>query len=268
VVAKNPKQPLTVIQQDFNMSAGVNISISTLRRELHVMGYYAFASCRKPLVSRINQINRLIWAKMRKTWVDEWLNVIWSDESRFKLFKSDGRIWTWRKPGHRYDCQHLIPTVKFGGGSVMVWGCFSWWGLGPLVTIEGTLTQKSYKELLKKHKEAISGACGEDADFWFQQDNAPCHKTNSVKAWMAKNEVRVLPWPAQSPDLNPIEHLWDVLERQIRARNPQPKSLSELKAVLQEEWLKIPQHVYRKLVESMPRRIAAVIESKGMPTRY
>src|SRR5215813_1986671 len=142
------------------------------------------------------------------------------------------------KTGHRYDCQHLIPTVKFGGGSVMVWGCFSWWGLGPLVVIDGTLNQKTYKELLQTHKVPIQGACGENADFWFQQDNAPCHKTNSIMAWMTKNEVRVLPWPPQSPDLSPIDPLWDVLERQMRARNPQPRSLSELKAALQEEWQK------------------------------
>lgn len=268
VVEKNPIKPLTEIQQDFNQSMKISVSISTLRRELHLMGYYGFASCRKPWISKVNQINRLKWTRARKQWADEWKNVIWSDESRYKLFKSDGRFWTWRKMGHRYDCQHLIPTVKYGGGSVMVWACFSWWGLGPIVVVDGILNQKTYKELLEKHKEAIQQACSEDGDFFFQQDNAPCHKTNAIKKWMEENEVRVLPWPAQSPDLSPIEPLWDVLERRIRARNPHPKSLSELRTALKEEWHNIPESVYRDLVESMPRRVATVIASKGMPTRY
>ena len=86
--------------------------------------------------------------------------------------------------------------------------------------------------------------------------------------WKEDNLLSCLPWPAQSPDLNPIEHLWDVLERKVRSRWPLPKNKKELVNVLQEEWSKIEPEVLENLVESIPRRVKAVIEAKGCPTRY
>jgi len=80
--------------------------------------------------------------------------------------------------------------------------------------------------------------------------------------------INCLLWPAQSPDLNPIEHLWDVLERQVRARNPHPKNKDELALALTEEWLNIDQTILENLVDSMPRRVDAVIKSRGYPTKY
>jgi transposase len=77
-----------------------------------------------------------------------------------------------------------------------------------------------------------------------------------------------MPWPSQSPDLNPIEHLWDHLNRQVRKRNPLPSSLPALAAALKEEWAAIPLEVVRKHISSMPDRVAAVIKAKGRHTSY
>ena len=105
--------------------------------------------------------------------------------------------------------------------------------------------------------------------YLFQDDNAPVHTVRKTKKWKEENlgDSR-LPWPAQSPDLNPIEHLWDVLERRVRLRNPKPKNKVQLFEALREEWYKIELETYSKLTQSMPRRVDAVIRSKGNSTRY
>ncbi|GBC12833.2 IS630 family transposase [Rhizophagus irregularis DAOM 181602=DAOM 197198] len=105
-------------------------------------------------------------------------------------------------------------------------------------------------------------------NFIFQDDNAPIHTARVVKSWEEENEVNSLPWPAQSPDLNPIEHLWDELERQVRAHKPLPKNRENLWEILQEEWSNIEADKYQNLISSMPHRISAVINSKGYPTKY
>jgi len=100
----------------------------------------------------------------------------------------------------------------------------------------------------------------------FQQDNAqPCHKSKTTIRWMAKNGIKLLDWPAQSPDLNPIEHLWSILKTKIRQHNITLKE--HLKLVLKEEWDMISPEECRKLV-TMPKRIAAVIQAKGGVTKH
>ena len=92
-VEKNPLTPLPEIQQEFCDASGTTVSVSTIRRALPLLGYHACAGARKPWVSSVNQIIRLKWCRARSDWDEEWKSVIWSDESRFKLFRSDGRVW-------------------------------------------------------------------------------------------------------------------------------------------------------------------------------
>ena len=90
-----------------------------------------------------------------------------------------------------------------------------------------------------------------------------------VQNWIEENNIKILSdWPSQSPDLNPIEHLWDELERQLKKRVMHPKNVSELEVAVKEEWSQIPLEKINKLIESMPRRIEACISSNGWPTRY
>jgi transposase len=163
----------------------------------------------------------------------------------------------------------MEPTVKFGGGSVMVWGCISWWGVGPLVVIEGTLNQDRYINLMDEHLLLYLNEVDEQCHgVIFQDDNAPCHVAGRPTRWRQAHGIRRLPWPAQSPDLNPIEHLWDHLDRQVRKRTPQPTSSAAMAEALQDEWGKIPLSVVRKLISSMPKRIQAVLKAGGLPTPY
>jgi len=159
-VEKNPLTPIAVLKEEFSEASGTQASISTLRRALPLLGYHACAGARKPWVSPVNRAIRLKWCRDHADWDERWKSVIWTDESRFRLFRSDGRVWTWRKVGYRYHTNHLIPTVKHGGGSVMVWSCFSWNGLGPLIIIDGNLNAKKYTELLSEVKETMEQLYG------------------------------------------------------------------------------------------------------------
>ena len=102
----------------------------------------------------------------------------------------------------------------------------------------------------------------------FQDDNAPVHTAKAVLKLKEDNLISSLPWPAQNPDLNPIEHVWDYLEKAVHNRKPHPKNIEELSIYLNEEWEKLDRNFLQNLVNSIPRRIAAVINSKGNPTKY
>ncbi len=101
---------------------------------------------------------------------------------------------------------------------------------------------------------------------YFQQDNAPCHKAQIISDWFLEhdNEFTLLKWPPQSPDLNPIEHLWDVVEREIHIMDVQPTNLQQLRDVIMTIWTKISEECFQHLVESIPRRIKSVLKTKGV----
>jgi len=245
-----------------------DVSESTVRRALHREGYHGRVGVRKPFVSEVNRIKRLKWSQERLAWDSEWNFIIWSDESRFELSGGNRRKWVWRRTEQRMDVDCLIPTFKSGEKSVMVWGCFTRFGVGPLVRLQGRLAAVDYVKVLETHLVPFLESLDDKERFTFQEDNAPIHTAKKTARWQRENGIPCLPWTAQSPDLNPIEHLWDELERRLRARKVPPKNEDELYEFLLEEWKKIPISVLEKLVDSMPKRVEEVCNAKGNPTRY
>ena len=144
----------------------------------------------------------------------------------------------------------------------------AWKGLGTLEFIDTTMNKEIFLQLLIDNLETSRKRIRLYRDFWFQQDNDPKHTAKIIKKWFEDNNIKVLPWPPQSPDLNPIEHLWSEVGRRIS--NRKPKNKDELKEILRETWSSIHEEgtYIKKLVESMPRRIAEVIKAKGGPTKY
>ena len=147
----------------------------------------------------------------------------------------------------------------------MVWGCMSSKGLGRLHFIDGIMNSEVYVEILRDcmlpSARDILGR-----RFQFQHDNDPKHTSKKVTEFLKQKKVKVLVWPPQSPDLNPIEHLWEEMGRRRQAKNP--RNRQELKDVLQRVWDEIEPHVCQNLVDSMPRRLQAIIAAKGGPTKY
>jgi len=205
IVKTNRNLTLVEITENFNTSLSFSVSSRTVQRVLHEEGYSGHAAKKKPFISEQNRKKRFGWCNMRKNWIHEWENIIWSDESRFELFNNDSRNWVWRKKDERYKIECLKPTVKNSIG-IMVWGCFCNNKLGPLVLVDGTLNSDKYIELLKEHLIPFLNNLGIENHI-FQDDNAPCHASARTKKWKEDNSIERLPWPAQSPDLNPIENL-------------------------------------------------------------
>ncbi len=149
----------------------------------------------------------------------------------------------------------------------MVWGIFSWHTLGPLVQIEHCLCTTAYPSIVADHVHPFMTTVHPSSDGYFLQDNAPCHKAQIISDWFHEhgNEFTLLKWPPQSPDLNPIEHLWDVVEREIRIMDVQLTNLQQLCDAIMSIWNKISEKCFQHLVESMPRIIKAVLKAKGGP---
>ncbi|KAI4888211.1 hypothetical protein NFI96_002800 [Prochilodus magdalenae] len=135
----------------------------------------------------------------------------------------------------RYWSDCTVLSIKFGGGGLMVWGWGSGVGPRPLVPVRGTLNASADQETLDHSMlPTLWGQFG-DGPFLFQHDRTPVHRASSIKTWRSESGVEELDWPAQSPDLHPIEQLWDELEWRQRARPSRPTSVSDLTDVLLEE---------------------------------
>jgi hypothetical protein len=193
------------------------------------MGFHGRAAAHKRNISPVNAKRRLKWCKERRHWtVDNWKRVIWGDESHYTMRRSDGRVWVWRMSGERYLPACVVPTVKFGGGGIIVWGCFLWNELGPLVILHGNLNAEGYKNILTRCVLfTVEDQFGDD-NCLYQHGSAPCHKAGTVRERFVDHKVPEMDWPAQSPYLNPTEHLWGELERRLCSRPQRPTSLTAL----------------------------------------
>ncbi|KAI2652642.1 Transposable element Tcb2 transposase [Labeo rohita] len=161
---------------------------------------------RLPLLNHRQRQRRLTWAKKKKWTVVQWSKVLFSDESMCCIsFGNQGpRVWRKGREAHSSSC--LKSSVKFPQ-SVMIWGAMSSAGVGPLCFLKTKVTAPVYQEILEHFMLPSADQLFKDADFIFQQDLAPAHPDKSTKSRLNDHGVGVLDWPANSPDLNPIENL-------------------------------------------------------------
>ena len=243
----------------------------TVRRFCVESGLHGRRVRQVPLLSRTQIKMRNAFAKALLSWNDEqWNRVIFSDESKFHLFGSDGVQYCRRMNGDAMNPIFTQKMVKHGGGRVMVWGCITSQGVGRLHRVDGNMDRFQYVRILK---ESLLGTLKDNhihrKGFVFQQDNDPKHTSAYAKEFFQKKGLIVLPWPSNSPDLNPIEHVWNYLDNRVHSRTcGKPRNEDHLWEILQEEWQRIEPHYIQKLFRSMWNRLDAVISAKGGNTEY
>jgi transposase len=249
---------------------GHELSLKTVYRLLKSMGFEARKKIKKPLLSKKHKKARYEWAKAHKLWtLDDWRRVIFSDETKINVWGSDGCRYYWTRRGDPIQEHHLNLTVKHGGGSLMMWGCMTYSGIGYGCRIDGTMSAKDYCEILgSAFKDTLEHWGLEKERVIFQQDNDPKHTSKLAKEWFAKENIEVLPWPAQSPDLNPIEHLWNHLKLKLAKYERKAQSVHELWERCDKEWNSFSTEECRKYIDSMPARVQAVFKAKGGHTRF
>jgi transposase len=246
------------------------VSSNTVRRVLKKHSFKAVVKKKKPLLGVRHMKKRLAFAEKYKEWtVEDWKRVIWSDETKINRFGSDGRQWVWKKKKEELIQREVQGTVKYGGGNIMVWGCMGWNGVGHLAEVEGRMDADQYVSILEDHMLPSLEESGiSEEEVIFQQDNDPKHTSKKAKNWMEDHNITLLDWPANSPDLSPIEHQWVHLKRELAKYPRAPTGVWELWERVVEVWNAIPSEVCQNLIESMPRRLEAVIKAKGGHTKY
>ena len=145
-------------------------------------------------------------------------------------------------------------------------GCFATSGVGDLYEIEGNLTAKKCREILKHNLKKSANKLFESQDWIFQQDNSPNHRANIVKNYLKNAKIKTLTWPSQSPDINPIENIWAEIKRKTKDCNCSNKQ--DLFKVILKAWNELTSTYLSKLIESMPKRCKDLSNSKGYPIKY
>lgn len=266
-VRNNPKVSVPKLTAEVSKDINRSVSTETVRRVLRKSNLHGRVARRKPFISAVNQKKRLEFAKAYVNKPPEfWNQVIFTDETKINCFGSDGRQIVWREPNTEFKFKNLKPTVKHGGGSVLLWGCMAASGTGNLEFIDRIMDKMLYMDILKRNLNQSAQKLGLSSGYWFQQDNDPKHTAHVVREWLLYNVPKQLKTPPQSPDMNPIENLWDEIKRRLKDTNTSNKN--ELKKKIKETWEKIPASCTKKLVDSMPHRLQAVIDAKGGHTKY
>ncbi|UYV65951.1 IRF2BP2 [Cordylochernes scorpioides] len=232
-----PQATCTAILQHVQDTLDHSISTRTISRRLVANGFH---SCRPLRRLPLTPPNRR------------------QHESRFCLSSDSRRVRVWRRRGERSNPAAIVerPTVRQRG--IMVWGAIAYDFRSPLLRIQGTMTAQRYvddvlRPVTLPYLKGVPNAL-------YQQDNARPHTSRISQ--QALQDVQMLPWPPYSPDLSPIEHVWDIIGRRLHAL-PQPRSEDELWQMVEREWRAIPQVAIRTLIDSLPRRVAACIAVRG-----
>ncbi len=235
------KEPRTTSKELQASLASIKVSVhdSTIRKRLGKNSIHGRVPRQKPLLTKKNTKARLTFAKKYLNYPqDFWANILWTDATKVELFGRCVSCYIWRKTNTAFHKKNIIPTVKYGGGSVMVWGCFAASGPGRLAIIDRTMNSALYQKIRKENVRPSVRDLKLKRTWVMQQDNDPKHTSKSTSEWLKKNKIKVLEWPNQSPDLNPIEMMWHDVKQSIHARKP--SNVAELKQFCKEEWAKIP----------------------------
>eukprot|EP00052_Salpingoeca_macrocollata_P028890 m.284830 g.284830 ORF g.284830 m.284830 type:complete len:365 (-) comp22914_c0_seq8:348-1442(-) len=270
----------------------VPASAQTVRAVLRYIGAHPYHKTSKTLISATAMEKRVEWCMKYKNWtVEQWENVWFSDESYVYQALNNSVEWVWDMPGNGFGPRRTKSSLRGGGLKQMIWAMISSQGMVAWSFMSDHVDAEEYKAVLAKRlKPALAkywpkGCQDEGSDeggeadaaptqLYFMQDNARVHTSKKALDYLDTLEeataVKVLDWPAYSPDLNPIENYWAIFKRALRQK-PMPKDSATLKNYIQETVVQLDQEnreLFQNLFRSMPYRIQCCLKNKGAPTQF
>lgn len=253
---------------ELNQNVAPEISRRTINRRLAESNIKKWRAAKQPLLDKELAAQRLEWALKYETWCEDcWCKVAWSDECSVERSDGEDREWVFRTPYQKWDKNQVQGRRKSGR-----------WKEGPCLKCVGDknaarkeVTGEVYLKILKDNLPTFV-----EEDWIFMQDNARVHIYHKVPEWLAENRIEVMKWPPYSPNLNPIEHIWPILQNNLHKHYPHlstmkgapPKIKAALIPALKHCWELIEPLVFENLARTMPNRMRAVIEAKGWYTKY
>ena len=253
------------LRNDFQLATGVRVFNKTVRSRLHGDSLHARRPATGPILTAAHRTDRRIFAQNHIGWqLDQLGTELFTDESRFHVCTCDRRIRVWRRVGERYvDCNVMLNMT----GSVVAQSCS---GVGFVMTDvwscirvdRGSLTALRYRDdILDPIVRQFPCAMGDNARL--VQDNARPHTSYVIQDYIEQESIKTIDWPARLPDLNCIEHMWDIAYRQVSASAYPPQSVHELEIAVVQAWTNVPQQQIRALVQSMPNCCRECLDSRG-----
>uniref|UniRef100_A0A6I8RG85 Uncharacterized protein n=1 Tax=Xenopus tropicalis TaxID=8364 RepID=A0A6I8RG85_XENTR len=243
-VKKHPRTTREELVNDLKL-AGTTVTKKTIGNTLHHNGLKSCRARKVPLLKKAHVQARLKFANEHlNDSVSDWEKVLWSDETKIELFGINSTRCVWRKKNAAYDPQNTIPTVKHGGGNILLWGCFSAKGTGQLIRINGKMDGAMYREILNDNLLPSARKLKMGRGWVFQHDNAPKHTAKATKEWLKKKHIK------------------------LRVAQRQPRNLRDLEMICKEEWTNIPPKMCANLVINYKKCLTSVLANKGFSTKY
>jgi transposase len=241
------------------------VSPHTISRRLDEIGLYGRVQETEYELTEFDIQRRLAFANQYLHWTeDQWARVFFSDETNFYL-GHHGRTYVRRPVGASHDPKYMRQEQQLHG-KVSLWGCICAEGLGHAELYAGSLDSTRHRDILRYSLIPTFKQFYPAGPWYFQQDNVRFHTTPDTVTYLHNKGVTLLEWPPWSPDLNPIENLWNVLKARVYARFPQ--TMEEMEQFIREEWEATDLNFISHICRSMPRRLQLLLDNHGHKISY
>jgi transposase len=253
-------EKVNVVPKDVVRELELPISARTVRRRLDEMGLFGRVQQDEHAYTDENIRRRLSFAEGYSRWTEEdWARVVFSDETHFYL-GHHGREYVQRPVSMALDPKYTRKTEQLKG-KVSLWGCICAGGLGHAELYIDTLNARKYQSILALNLVSTAHQFWPRGQWWYQQDNASSHTAGTSQVWFHNHGIDLIEWPAWSPDLNPIENLWNDLKRRVYAHHA--RTMEELEQWIGIEWQATDLNFVSSICRSMSQRLQLLLDNHG-----